>query len=59
VGLLSLQRAGTSYIDAGSTWQNPWVESYGSRVRDELLSSSTRFSRPRSSSLTGRAKYND
>ncbi len=30
-------RAGTSYIDPGSPWQNPWVESYGSRVRDELL----------------------
>ncbi len=29
--------AGTSYIDPGSPWQNPWVESYGSRVRDELL----------------------
>ena len=30
--------AGTSYIEPGSPWQNPWVESYGSRVRDELLS---------------------
>ncbi len=30
--------AGTSYIDPGSPWQNPWVESYGSRMRDELLS---------------------
>jgi putative transposase len=29
---------GTSYIDPGSPWQNPWVESYGSRVREELLS---------------------
>lgn len=28
----------TSYIDPGSPWQNPWVESYGSRMRDELLS---------------------
>ena len=27
----------TSYIYPGSPWQNPWVESYGSRVRDELL----------------------
>jgi transposase InsO family protein len=27
----------TSYIDPGSPWQNPWVESYGSRMRDELL----------------------
>ncbi len=29
--------AATSYIDPGSPWQNPWVESYGSRMRDELL----------------------
>jgi putative transposase len=28
---------GTSYIDPGSPWQNPYVESFGSRVRDELL----------------------
>ena len=31
-------RAGASYIDPGSPWQNPYVESFGSRVRDELLS---------------------
>lgn len=30
-------RTATSYIDPGSPWQNPWVESYGSRIRDELL----------------------
>ena len=29
--------AGTSYIEPGSPWQNPWVESYSSRLRDELL----------------------
>ena len=29
--------AGPSYIDPGSPWQNPWVESYGGRMRDELL----------------------
>ena len=29
---------GTSYIEPGSPWQNPFVESFGSRVRDELLS---------------------
>jgi putative transposase len=29
--------SGASYIDPGSPWQNPWVESYASRVRDELL----------------------
>jgi putative transposase len=29
--------AGTSYIEPGSPWQNPWVESFGGRLRDELL----------------------
>jgi putative transposase len=29
--------AGSVYIDPGSPWQNPYVESFGSRVRDELL----------------------
>jgi putative transposase len=28
----------TSYIEPGSPWQNPYVESFGSRIRDELLS---------------------
>ena len=28
---------GTAYIDPGSPWQNPFVESFHSRVRDELL----------------------
>jgi putative transposase len=27
----------TRYIEPGSPWENPWVESYGSRIRDELL----------------------
>ena len=26
-----------SYIEPGSPWQNPFVESFGSRVRDEVL----------------------
>jgi putative transposase len=30
-------QAGTSYIEPGSPWQNPYVESFGSRLRDELL----------------------
>ena len=30
--------AGSAYIEPGSPWQNPYVESFGSRVRDELLS---------------------
>jgi len=28
---------GSAYIDPGSPWQNPFVESFGSRIRDELL----------------------
>jgi putative transposase len=32
------ERAGTSYIEPGSPWENPFVESFGSRVRDEVLS---------------------
>lgn len=28
----------TSFIDPGSPWQNPYVESFGSRIREELLS---------------------
>lgn len=27
----------TAYIDPGSPWQNPYVESFNARVRDELL----------------------
>ncbi len=30
-------RAGSAYIEPGSSWQNPYVESFNSRVRDELL----------------------
>jgi putative transposase len=30
-------KAATAYIDPGSPWQNPFVESFHSRVRDELL----------------------
>ena len=30
-------KAGSVYIEPGSPWQNPWVESYDSRLRDELL----------------------
>jgi putative transposase len=28
---------GTAYIEPGSPWQNPYVESFNSRLRDELL----------------------
>ena len=31
-------KAGSAYIEPGSPWQNPYVESFNSRVRDELLS---------------------
>jgi putative transposase len=31
-------RAGSAYIEPGSPWQNPYVESFASRARDELLS---------------------
>ena len=27
----------TAYIDPGSPWQNPWVESFNARLRDEVL----------------------
>ena len=32
-----LARVGISYIEPGSPWENPYVESFNSRVRDELL----------------------
>ena len=32
-----LSRTGSAYIDPGSPWQNPYVESFHFRVRDELL----------------------
>jgi transposase InsO family protein len=30
-------RTGSSYIEPGSPWQNPFVESFGGKVRDEVL----------------------
>lgn len=30
-------KAGSAYIEPGSPWQNAYVESFGSRIRDELL----------------------
>jgi hypothetical protein len=30
-------RTGAAFIDPGSPWENPFVESFNSRVRDELL----------------------
>jgi putative transposase len=34
-------QAGSSYIEPGSPWQNPYVESFGGRLRDELLAVET------------------
>jgi hypothetical protein len=31
-------RTGVAFIEPGSPWENPFVESFNSRVRDELLS---------------------
>jgi len=31
------QETGSVFIEPGSPWQNPYVESFGSRIRDELL----------------------
>jgi len=30
-------RTGAAFIEPGSPWENPFVESFNSRVRDELL----------------------
>jgi putative transposase len=37
VGWCTLSGTAAAYIDPGSPWQNPYVESFHSRVRDELL----------------------
>ncbi len=29
--------AGTVYIEPGAPWENPWIESFNGRMRDELL----------------------
>ena len=31
-------RTGAAFIEPGAPWENPFVESFNSRVRDELLS---------------------
>jgi hypothetical protein len=31
------QILGASYIEPGSPWQNPWIESFNARLRDEVL----------------------
>jgi putative transposase len=47
--------AGSAYIEPGSPWQNPYVESFGSRDRDELLAVElfSCLAKPRCSSTTG------
>jgi transposase InsO family protein len=32
-----LTGTGTVYIEPGSPWENPWIESFNGRARDELL----------------------
>jgi transposase InsO family protein len=32
-----MSRVGISYIEPGSPWENPYVQSFNGRVRDELL----------------------
>jgi transposase InsO family protein len=32
-----LRGLGTIYIEPGSPWENPWIESFNGRARDELL----------------------
>jgi transposase InsO family protein len=32
-----MNRTNTAYIEPGSPWENPFVESFNSRIRDELL----------------------
>lgn len=32
-----LSGAGSSFIEPGSPWQNPWVESFNGKARDELF----------------------
>ncbi len=32
-----LSGVATSYIEPGSPWENPWIESFNGRLRDELL----------------------
>ena len=36
-GLVPTGRHGTIYIEPGSPWETPYVESFASRLRDELL----------------------
>jgi transposase InsO family protein len=35
--LCRFNQTGTSHIEPGAPWQNPYVESFGGRLRDELL----------------------
>jgi transposase InsO family protein len=32
-----MSRVGISFIEPGAPWENPYVESFNGRVRDELL----------------------
>lgn len=50
-----LSGLGTVYIEPGSPWENPWIESFNGRARDELLNTeeSGSLTKPESSSKTG------
>ena len=58
---MPLPRAGSSYIEPGSPWQNAYVESFGSRIRDELLTVElfTCLAEAKVWSRTGAQDYND
>ena len=47
-GLVPAAGTGTTYIEPGSPWENPFVESFNGRVRDELLNVEEFGSLPRS-----------
>jgi transposase InsO family protein len=56
----SIQGTTTTYIEPGSPWENPFVESFNGRTRDELLNieSSARSSRPKVVIEACRVEYN-
>jgi len=51
---------GTAYIEPGSPWQNPYVESFNARMRDELLNTEvfTSLEEARVLAADWRADYN-
>lgn len=37
VGWCARSEVATTYIEPGCPWQNPWIESFNGRLRDEVL----------------------